>query len=245
MLGGGWPETLCIIGAWPGVGKSAFIASMLRRMGKASVPVLLFSLEDAASWLIWRYLAYETGVAQVQLRQPGLSQEARRAAQQGFSDIGQYGKSIWIDDRCPLSDKDIERSAKRAIEEHGIRCIVVDHVGEMRSSVQRRDRHDLELQEGLSTLRALAKSYHIPVVCATQLTRQHDRETPRLSDFANSAAIERTARVALALTRKPKDDVLKIWVMKATNSPSGHVLEVPFVAHAAMLQDRHGMKAID
>src|SRR5712664_2347712 len=114
MLGGGWPETLCIIGAWPGVGKSAFIASMLQRMGKESVPVLLFSLEDAASWLVWRYLAYETGVAQVQLRQPGLSQEARRAAQQAFSDISQYGQSIWIDDRCPLSDKDIERSAKRA-----------------------------------------------------------------------------------------------------------------------------------
>ncbi len=243
---GGLQPTLIIIGAQPGIGKSAFLAGMIRALGKARVQIGVFSLEDRLSWLVWRLLAYETSLDQQVLRSTHLSHEARVAAQQGFEEIRRYGDKVFLDDRPALSPRDICEAATRMIQEKQVRAILVDHLGEMRFGNARRERYDLDVGEGLGSLRALANEHQIPVVCATQLRRDSaDREHPLLTDFANSAEVERKARIALALTRKPDDKELTVWVLKNTNGRSHLFCRVPFDASAALvIEKQHGLRSI-
>lgn len=116
---------------------------------------------------------------------------------------------------------------------------MLDHLGELRYSSGRKDRFDLDVTEGLSDLRSIAKEHGVPVVVANHLRRDvsQNQRAPRLTDFANSSAIERQARVALALERAPGSDVLKIHVLKQTNGKAGVVVEVRFAGPAALVRD--------
>src|SRR5262249_3057327 len=241
---GGLLPTLIIIGAQPGVGKSAFLAGLIRHLAGSGVPLGLFSLEDRASWLVWRLLACETGLSPSVLGSKGLSQEARVGAQQGFEEIRRYGTAVWLDDRPMLSPKDVSATATAMMEKRGARAILVDHLGELRFGNRHGDRYDLDVADGLSLLRNLANAHQVPVVCATQLRRECN-EPPQLTDFANAAAIERMARIAIALTRKPGEQEATAWILKNTNGEAGVSCRIPFALHAAIARgDRGALRAV-
>ncbi len=235
---GGWQPTLNLVGAEPGVGKSAIFATSLEAISRSGIKAALFSLEDEPSWLSYRILSNESGIDQFKMRFESLKGSDVDLVSSSHERTKTYQDNIIIVDGSdrPLSDDDVVATSNDLFYNHGVGIIFVDHLGELTSKVS--DRHDLEISNQLSNIRRIANRLGIPVVVAAHFRRPAGGgriSNPTLTDFANSAGAERKARVALGLTREPGTDIMNIHILKQTNGPSGLTISVKFDGMAAMI----------
>lgn len=234
-IGGLQPARLTLVGALPGVGKSALLATIVRNLSSRGRKVGLFSLEDESLWLTFRLLSLESGVPLFLLgTRPLVPTQAVRVDGAGEA-VHRTLKNVVIDDRPGLTAAEVSATAADMVLNHGCRVIVVDHLGEIR--LDRSERYDLDIADALAQLRDVAKRYDVPVLVASHIRRRQNKgiaDPPELTDFANSSAPERMARVALGLS-KPSEDVLRVSILKQTNGPSGFDVNLSLVPHAAMV----------
>lgn len=220
---GGLQPTLTMIGALPGVGKSALVAGVCLKLAQRGLKVGLVSLEDERGWLTRRLMAHASGVPVFKLANHPLNKFELEQVAEGASSLHRWLGNVLCDDRSPMATADVVNTARRMVSQ-GAKAVIVDHLGEVK--LERSERHDLDLGEALQSLRNLAKSSRVPVVVLSHLRRREglniDTE-PRLTDFAFSSSIERMARVALGLWRGERDGrkVLNCTVMKQTQGASG------------------------
>ena len=232
---GGLQPTLTIIGALPGVGKSGLLAAIVRNLAGRGERVGFFSLEDERGWLVRRLAAEASGVPLFVLQNKPLTKAQQERVATATEKLYRDMAHVVVDDRSGLTTADIVASARDMIVRHRVRALLVDHLGEIR--LQRSDRHDLDIADALSQLRALAKTYRVPVVVACHLRRREGlsiTDEPRLTDFAFSAAVERMARVGLALS-KPNEDTLKVHVLKQTNGRAHVAVDLAFTGPAGVV----------
>lgn len=225
---GGLQPTLTVLGALPGVGKSALVASILRNIAMRGEKVGFFSLEDDRRWLTDRLMSERARVPLFVLLNRPLTQEQRMRVDAAATALFEIQERIIIDDRQGLTASELSASASVMISVHGVRAIIVDHLGEL--SLSRQERSDIELTDALRELRAIAKRHRIPVMVAMHVKRSSggkdltDTDAPKLSDFAGTSGAERTARVALVMTRlddEDRPDGVRVWVVKQTNGKAG------------------------
>lgn len=234
-IGGLQASVLTMLGALPGVGKSALLASMLRNMARAGTKVGFFSLEDEGTWLPKRFLALEAGVPLFVLTTRPLTKEQSNRVHEAQPRVYELMQRIVLDERPGLTPQEVVMSATQMVTRHGVKAILVDHLGEIRT--ERSERYDLDVGETLSMLRDVAKRYSIPVVVAAHVKRRQGlgiEDPPSLTDFANSSAPERISRVALGLS-KPSQDRLVCTVLKQTNGMSGQDVVLEMHKGAAMV----------
>lgn len=234
-IGGLQASVLTMVGAYPGVGKSALLASMLLSLGERGVKVGFFSLEDERLWIARRMLASASAVPVFNITTGRISESQCQALEVHQSMIEATLANVVIDDRPGLSPSDIITAARDMILNHKCQVIMLDHLGEVR--LERTDRYDLDIAEALSGLRDIAKRFKVPVVVASHVRRRMGltvEDAPALTDFANSSAPERMARVALGLSKVPGG--VRCSVLKQTNGPSGGEIGLRLVEHAAMIQ---------
>ena len=225
---GGLDNTLILIGAQPGVGKSALTATMVRNIAAMGVKVGLLSLEDEADWWGERVLAAASGFDLGTLTGgvSGYGVEKLRDAQKTLRAAGGW---VEIDDRHGRSTGEIVAAA-HALIARGARVLFVDHLGEIAHGEAHR--HDLAVSNTLRALRGVSKQHKLPVVVLTHLRREggNDNAEPRLQDFAETAGAERMARVALGLWRKdgerPGEYKMMCSVLKRTKGPAGFNFEL-------------------
>lgn len=239
---GGLQPTLTVIGALSGVGKSALLATILRNVSSAGKKVGLFSLEDERSWVARRLTSEAAAVPLFLLanRPLGVHQLERvRDAAQG---VHATLSRVVIDDRGGLTPSEIVQGARDMILNHGCKAVLLDHLGELRYPGGIKERFDLQIADALGQLRGLAKQYGVPVVVACHLRRRDGlsaTDEPKLTDFANSASIERTARVALGLSRV--NGRLLVSVLKQTSGKAGVSVELDLNEPAAIVQNGEPM----
>lgn len=239
VIGGLQPAVLTVVGALPGVGKSALLAALVRNLARGGHRVGFFSLEDVRDWLLRRVVSEAAGVPVFVLanRKLGAHQMERVADAAGKAHVEL--RNVVVDDRPGLTAAEVVASARSMLARHQVKALFVDHLGEVR--LERTDRHDLDVLEALQQLRALAKSYRIPVVVACHLRRREGltpEAEPRLTDFAFSAAVERVARVALGLSRVKGDETgLLVSVLKQTQGVAGVAVELRLDGPAAIVRN--------
>lgn len=236
---GGLQPTLTMVGALPGVGKSALVAGICAKLAKRGLKVGLVSLEDERGWLTRRLMAQASGVPVFKLANHPLNTGEMRQVADAASELNRWLGNILCDDRAPLTIADVVNTARRMVSQ-GAKAVIVDHLGEVK--LERSERHDLDLGEALQSLRNLAKSSRVPVVVLSHLRRREglnvDSE-PRQTDFAFSSSIERMARVALGLWRGERDGrkVLNCTVMKQTQGASGITVALEMDLSAGVVID--------
>jgi replicative DNA helicase len=236
---GGLQPTLIIVGALPAVGKSALLASIVRNLARRAVPVGVFSLEDEKQWLVSRLLSEASGIPLFILANRPLRAEQLARAHECAPRIHADLAHVIVDDRPALGVPELVASARQMLTRHGVRALFVDHLAEVR--LRRSDRHDLDIAEALQQLRALAKVYRVPVVVACHIKRRDgllQTDEPRLTDFAFSAAVERMARVALALSRPHEGQpTLRVHVLKQTQGKAGVAVDLQLNEAAGLVQN--------
>lgn len=230
----GWQPTLCLLGADPGVGKSATLVRSAYNGALAGIKSAYFSLEDPPSFIATRLVSFISRVEILRILYGKLTTEELAAVEEGLITLGKTSDNIVVFDGSEraMSVERLCATARSLISDNGVECVYVDHAGELCSTA--RDRHDLEVAGQLSALRGLANSTGVPVVVAMHMKRRLNAR-PTLSDFANSAGAERKARLAIALTRDAGSDDISAHILKQTNGPSGISISLKFDKESGMV----------
>lgn len=236
---GGLPPTLCVVAGLPGMSKSAFVGSVLRNMARRGDASAVFSLEDRHDWLAFRWIAHESDIAQVVLRNCKLNGEHWTQVGAADAAIRGWKAPVWIDDRPMLRPSEILVSAREALRDKGVRAIWLDNMTAVRFT--RGPRMDLEIQDFLLEARALADEFQAPFVVVSH-TRRRDGlkagELPTLTDCSESAAFEKLSRMAIGVALNHEIRSFQIGVLKNTNGGGvGATISLPFRAKSALLED--------
>ena len=219
VLGGGLPPTLTIIGSLPGVGKSSLLAAVAGQMIQAGNKVGLLSLEDDRGWVLRRLAAKASSIPLFVLGKKSLGIKQLERFSDATASVYNLAPKLVMSDASGDIGSVVARARQMVAD--GCRAVLVDHLGEIR--LQRSERHDLDIMNALQELRAIAKTFGVPVVVASHLKRREglDRYTaPELTDFAFSASVERMARVALGLYRIKDQPRMGVAVLKQTEGPA-------------------------
>lgn len=244
---GGFVNNLNVIGGLPSIGKTALAHTIIINNLLRGVKVGLFGLEDGTRPLIERHVARVLGI-------PIGDVAARRINEHQADRLQSEGARL-----CPLlpnlltyrwagiEPEVLVQTSKRWVLTKGVKLIVVDHGGEVQhASRQVKDRYDLAVADTYRQLRDLAVNHRVPVVVLSHLTRRtEDTGRPTMQSFAESAYIERMARLALGLWARPaghkdKDRTLMVTVLKRTKGRRDVTLELTRHMEASLVRNEGG-----
>lgn len=218
----GWQKSdLIIIAARPGVGKTAFIVSVLRNAAvDFKIPVAIFSLEMASLQLMYRMICAEAEIDSDKLRQGNLNEYDWK---QIIAKTGNLTNApLFIDDKPGLSILELRAKCRRLKAEHNIQLIAVDYLQLMKG--EKGGNREQEIASISRALKGIAKELNVPVIALSQLgrgveTRGGDKR-PQLSDLRESGAIEQDADIVMFLYRA---EYYKITVDESGNSTQGQM----------------------
>ena len=249
------PSTLVILGARPGVGKTALALGMASAAALgADRPVLFFSLEMSHMELTQRLISAEAQVSTTRIRSGDLRDDDWSRVNAA---VGRLAEApLWIDDNPNTSVLEIRAKARRkAAEVGGLGLVVVDYLQLMggRGGAENRQVEVSEMSRGL---KILARELECPVLALSQLSRAPEARAdkrPVLADLRESGAIEQDADVVLFLYRDEMYDtnsadrgVAEVNVAKHRTGPTG-ALRLTFLPQYTRFADhsrRDGAEAL-
>lgn len=195
---------LTIIGARPGMGKTALALSMAYNMAKneflsgTNKAVMFFSLEMSKEAIAKRLLSI---VAEVSLEKPQAYALNKDLLINASIDISAY--KILTDTTPQLRLSELKRKALQAQREHGIAAIFIDYLQLMHRD-PKAGRGDEQIEANTQGLKVLANTLNVPIVCLAQLNRGTEAKVasvPSLTDLRGSGAIEQDADNVLFIYR--------------------------------------------
>lgn len=203
ILGGLQKGDLIVIAARPGMGKSAFVLSMILNMiRQLDARVALFSLEMSNEQTAERVLSSEAGVDGTRLRTGDFTEDEFVGIMGAANAL--YNRNLYVSDFGASALSDIRSAARKLAAEDGLDLIVVDYMQLMQLSEGKGNRQEAiaELSRGL---KLLAGELNVPVIALSQLSRAVEARAdkrPMLSDLRESGAIEQDASVVMFLYRE-------------------------------------------
>lgn len=222
---------LIVVGARPGMGKTAFCLNIAAHVGiEIKVPVAIFSMEMSNELVVLRMICSEAEVDSKSVRSGYHSKEDYRKLVNAAGRLAEA--SIFIDDGFN-SVLEMRAKARRLKAEHGLGLIIVDYLQLMRGEGSHSAREQV-ISEISRSLKALAKDLKVPVIVISQLNRsceqRGDDKRPIIADLRESGAIEQDADTILFLYRgdyyKAKDaepGMTELNVAKQRNGPTNVV----------------------
>ena len=184
---------LIIIGARPGVGKSAVALQMAEHIAKTG-RALFFSLEMPRKQIIRRMITRRTGIPANAMRSGNISGGQRTEVRTVLKEIERdYKELIVIDNATEFYT--IANTIKKQYDQFGLSCVMIDYLQLCRMKSQ--EKRYLQLGEMTATLKAMSIKYSIPIVVLSQLNRIAENKTPELSELRESGNIEQDADVVI------------------------------------------------
>lgn len=247
---GGWAPNLNIVAGLPSVGKSAFVGTSIEQQLRAGVKVGLFGLEDGTRWLSKRLIARDVGIP---VRDVGWAKlDAQR--QERYVDVAQRCATLLerliTYRRDTIGTDELCRRISHWVTALGVECIYIDHGGEVEHRREASsDDYRLAVGDTYRRLRNLAVRYQVPIVVLAHTTRASDRSSfhggedapPKVSEIAESAYIERRARVVLGLwTKHGEDEAMRVTVLKQTEGKRGETVRLDRLTTSALLDPLSG-----
>lgn len=229
-------EGLTVLGARPGMGKTAFAANIMMNVAKADQKVIFFSLEQPEDQIFERMLAAESGVPleDIKLGVHRNDETSVSYIESAEKRLRYLFNNIHIDDRANVGTSYITSVARQKKYEWGeVGLIVVDylHLLQLKS-----DNKVDALGDAAKELRGLGKELGCPVLLLSQLKRQGDQgkekksKRPDLEDLRASGEIEQVADMVWFLYRDsyyeqpglaPEEDLIEVLVRKNRNGRQG------------------------
>lgn len=203
---------LYVIAGRPGMGKSAFMCSSLRRTAEAGYGVAVFSLEMTEEEIAARVIADKLDDPKMPgygaiLRGDMIGDDMSAVASVGLS---LDGLPLHVDASSRLTFSEIAgraRQFKAKLEAQGrfLAVLCIDHMGLVTPSDRYRGNKVAEAGEVSGQARALAKELDCCVILLCQLSREvekRDDKRPVMADLRWSGEIEQDAHVVAFLYRE-------------------------------------------
>jgi replicative DNA helicase len=220
------PGTFSVIGARPGLGKSALALNIAAHAATVQrVPVLIFSMEMADAEIGERALSLLGEASGYQMRHPATLDEdgfARLMRHVGRGYDAGCNAPIFIDDTSGRTSMQVVSIARRARLKHDIGLVIVDYL-QLCEADDQGDTRQEQVSKISRRLKVLARTLEIPVIALSQLNRQcegREDRRPRKSDLRESGSLEQDADAVLLLYAPPeREDEAEIIVDKSRNGP--------------------------
>ena len=204
--GGFMPGNVIVIGARPGVGKSAFMGQLAMNMARNKKKVGIISLEMSNNEIAGRLASLDSGI-DFQRIYRNLFQDERQ--QQRFYDkisSDTLNLSIFVSDSTRVNTIDIRSKADKLKSKHGLDILFIDYLQLVSADQPKNKTRENVISEISRSTKIMAKELGIPIVILCQLNRESTKRTgesryPVLSDLRESGAIEQDADVVMFLHR--------------------------------------------
>lgn len=212
LTGGFRGGKLIVLGARPGVGKTALALHIATHVSRHTGPVLIVSLEMDETEITARLVATESGVDVQKLESGKLTAEDWMLVTPAAAEIATLPIRITTGASTPMQ---VRREAYRMKEAHGLSMVVVDYIQLMRCDGKRASRYE-EVSEISRELKLLAMDLGVPVMALTQFNRdseagkngQAQKRPPRMAEAKDSGSIEQDANMFIVqfAPGQPGDD---------------------------------------
>lgn len=233
-MGGMHPSDMCIVGARPGAGKTAFGITVLREIARQGKKVGFFSTEMSVFQVMSRFVAQEGKINAHKLRDANLDEQDFARITAATSVIREL--SIRICDKPAITIGELSMQARAWQADGGLDFIVVDYLTRLHpNKVSYSQNQNLEVGVIVTELKNLARNLNIPVMVLAQLNRQGSSrkdKRPIMSDLRDSGIIEQEADQILMLYRpdsEESEDILspEIIIEKNRHGETG-IIRVDF-----------------
>jgi replicative DNA helicase len=233
LVGGVGIGQATVIGARPGVGKTALESALADNFAANGSPVYVLQLEDYGRSLADRAISRRARINSMLLRNgAGWTPETwdRVRNLERYSTL-----PIWVDDEHGITPLDAAGKMRRAKREYGIRVFMLDVLAELDveswfgggSGGGDANRLDRLLGKALRLLRDTAYALDAALLVFLHLNREIEKRadpTPRLSDIKNSGDVEDAAHQIWFLSRPAEaPGVFCLDVAKHRDGPVGKV----------------------
>ena len=200
-IGGLNKSDLILLGARPGMGKTAIALNMAMSAAKKSnKTVVIFQLEMSRSQLATRLLSAEGFIDSKKLRMGNLTDEDWQKMAEATQTLQKM--SIMIDENSGITVPEMKAKCRRLGDQLGL--IVIDYL-QLMHAPKHTDNRVQEVAEISRSLKIMAKELNVPVLCCCQLSRgpegRQDKR-PMLSDLRESGSIEQDADIVLFIYRE-------------------------------------------
>jgi replicative DNA helicase len=224
---------LIVIGARPGMGKTAIALTMaVHASMRRKIPAAFFSLEMSDQSLMMRILSGSAEIDSHKLRTGFFDSQDMKRIFIAADEI--VDAPLFIVDMPHMTILDIQAMARMLRTKEKVEIIFIDYIGLIGSDNPRLARYEL-ISEVSRSLKGLARELDIPIVALSQLRREAEKEKPNLSDIRESGSIEQDADMVMFINRdreldktpeeqsKEKGQVVQLIVAKNRNGPVGTI----------------------
>lgn len=212
---------LVVVAARPSLGKTSLVLNFAKSAAeRQSATVAFFSIEMAASQLVQRMLAMESGVDSARLAFGQHSDRDERRISQALGLLSDL--SVYFDDSAMLTVAEMRAKARQLQRERGLDLVVVDYLQLMQSGTRNENRVQ-EVSYVSRSLKQLARDLDVPVVACSQLSRAAETRSnnvPQLSDLRESGSIEQDADVVMFIYREDKYVSREEWQRQHPDRPA-------------------------
>lgn len=238
------PSELWVIGARPGVGKTALATEIVLAAAGSGVGVLLFNLEMQRKELGIRAICAKAGLSLEHARAGRMSDWDMERIKQASAAI--WSMPIWWNHEAASTIAGIRSEARRVKQrDPRLGLVVVDYIGLVGSSSEHEARH-LEVAAISRGLKQLASELGVTVLALSQVSRdvEKNKRRPGLADLRESGSVEQDANTVLFLHRdagaEPRGETgaidTELIVAKQRNGPTG-ILPITFHARSTSFSD--------
>ena len=199
LTGGLRGGKMVVLGARPGVGKTALALQMAVHAARHTGPVLLVSLEMDAAEIVSRMVAAESGVDLQALEAGELTEEQARRASACYPAISVLPIRMAQNTSTPMQ---VRREAMAMKNSGGLSMVVIDYLQLMRSDEKMKSRYE-EVTAISREIKLLAMDLHVPILALSQFNRQSEggygkkKSMPTMAEAKDSGAIEQDANLFL------------------------------------------------
>ncbi len=222
ILGGIHPSDMIIVGARPGVGKTAFALSILKNLAKSGKKVGFFSTEMAVKQVMGRLTSLESGIHAVKFRTGALTEEDFPRLTLATNNIAKY--NFRICDKPAITIGELVMQSRAWMADGGIDFIAVDYLTRLHPD-KSRNNQTLDVGDIVTGLKNLARTLNVPVMVLAQLNRGSENrtdKTPVMSDLRDSGVIEQEADQIMMLYR-PDEGEPEIIIEKNRHGAVGSI----------------------
>lgn len=199
LTGGLRGGKMVVLGARPGVGKTALALQMAVHAARHTGPVLLVSLEMDAAEIVSRMVAAESGVDLQALEAGELTEEQAKRASACYPAISALPIRMAQNTCTPMQ---VRREAMAMQNSCGLSMVVIDYLQLMRSDEKMKSRYE-EVTAISREIKLLAMDLHVPILALSQFNRQSEggygkkKSMPTMAEAKDSGAIEQDANLFL------------------------------------------------
>ena len=223
LLGGLEGGDMIVIGARPGVGKSAFVTQITTALARSGKRVGFYNLEMQEKQVYERFVVAESGIGLTRLRRAvrflGDEEERFRRA----------NEVLEKEDRIIITTGSKAMSEIRNESRHmGYDVIIIDYLQLLRADKTYRGNRYAEVGAISRAIKALAMELNIPIIALSQLNRASENregKEPTMAELREAGDIEQDASVILLMWNMSKDSSRKgIKVEKQRQGRTGKIV---------------------